>query len=441
MTASSKTPARATHAPRHRAKAIAAAAIGNGLELFDLTVFGFFAAVIGAQFFPSDNPTLSLLGSFATFALGFLMRPAGALLLAPLGDRLGRKQLLSLTMALMGCASLVIALLPNYATIGLAAPLLLVLMRLIQGFAAGGEWGGAVSMMVEHASAKRRGLVGSLQQVGFGVGILAGTACAFVLNNLLTADALQAWGWRVPFVLGAAVAPLALYIRRNVDESPAFASLAARGEQARAPLAETFTQHRAGVLCVIGLGTAGTAAGYISSQFMSSYATLHLGLPAKSVSAVILSASILQAVLIPFWGWVSDKVGRVPVVGGAALAYLVLAVPMFQLLASSPSLAHLSLVTLACAVLVAASFGPLPAMVSEFFPAHIRTTAVSVGYNFAAAVFGGSAPLASTWLITATGQLAAPAYYAVGCALVSTCTAIHLMRRPPRVFSVPMEAQ
>jgi MHS family proline/betaine transporter-like MFS transporter len=415
-------------------RAIVAAGIGNCLELFDLTVFGFFAVVIGTQFFPSADPLTSILGSFATFAIGFLMRPAGALILASIGDRHGRKALLTITMTLMGCASLGIALVPNYAQIGIAAPLLLVLFRLVQGFAAGGEWGGAVTMMVEHAPPSRRGFIGSFQQVGFGLGILAGTLCAALVNLALDDAARLSWGWRLPFLLGALVAPVALYIRKNVDESPEFKQIEAAGHRPQTPVRDAFAHHWRAILAVIGIGTAGTAGGYISSQFMSSFAVKSLGMPLGRVSLVISLASVLQVILIPFWGWLSDRIGGLIIIGGAALAYTLLVYPLFNMLIHSPGVATLAGVVGVSAVLVSASFGPLPALISAFFPIEIRTTAISIGYNFAAAIFGGFAPFVGTWLVRATGDLIAPTYYAIGCGIISAVAALIValfMKRQP----------
>jgi MHS family proline/betaine transporter-like MFS transporter len=411
-----------TSRPSHR-RAIIAAGIGNCLELFDLTVFGFFAASIGSQFFPSTDPMTPILSSFATFALGFLMRPVGALTLASIGDRYGRRALLSLTMALMGAGSLGIALAPNYAQIGVAAPLLLVLFRLLQGFAAGGEWGGAVTMMVEQAPAHRRGFVGSFQQIGFGLGILFGTLSVLLVNTFLSDPARLAWGWRLPFLFGALVAPVAFYIRRRVGESPAFEQAVAEGHILRTPVRDAFAAHWPRILAVVGIGTMGTAAGYIGNQFMSNFAVKSLGLPGGMVSTAILAASLLQLVLIPFWGWLSDYVGRLPIMAGAALVYTLVIYPLFGALVHAPSEAALFTAVCVSAVLVSASFGPLPALISSFFPAEVRTTAVSIGYNFAAAIFGGLAPFISTWLVGATGDLIAPTYYAIGCGVITVVTA------------------
>ena len=404
--------------------AIVAAGIGNCLELFDLTVFGFFAATIGAQFFPSHDGLTSLLGSFATFAIGFLMRPAGALVLSSIGDRLGRRHLLSITMTLMGIASLGIAVVPNYAQIGLAAPLLLVLFRLLQGFAAGGEWGGAVTMIVEHAPPSRRGFFGSFQQVGFGLGILLGTGFALSINTLFDEETRNAWAWRLPFLFGALVAPIALYIRRNVAESPEFVAMQSAAQLSRTPVRDAFAQHRRGIAAVIGIGTAGTAAGYISSQFMSAFAVRSLHMPIGRVSAMLTLASVLQVILIPCWGWLSDRIGGLRIIGGAALLYTLSIYPLFGWLVSAPGTGTLAAVVAVSAVLVSASFGPLPALISEFFPVEVRATAVSVGYNFAAAIFGGFAPFISTWLVGATGSLMAPTFYAMACGALSFATAV-----------------
>jgi MHS family proline/betaine transporter-like MFS transporter len=368
------------------------------------------------------------------------MRPVGALTLASIGDRHGRRALLSLTMALMGAASLGIALVPNYAQIGVAAPLLLVLFRLLQGFAAGGEWGGAVTMMVEQAPPHRRGFIGSFQQIGFGLGILLGTLCALLVNTLLSDPARLAWGWRLPFLFGALVTPVAFYIRRRVGESPAFEKAAAEGHILRTPVRDAFAAHWPRILAVIGIGTMGTAAGYIANQFMSNFAVKSLGLSGGLVSTAILAASVLQLVLIPFWGWLSDHVGRLPIMGGAALIYTLVIYPLFGALVHAPSAAALFTALGVSAVLVSASFGPLPALISSFFPPEVRTTAVSIGYNFAAAIFGGLAPFISTWLVGATGDLIAPTYYAIGCGVITVVTASWFvlaggLRRPASIMA------
>jgi MHS family proline/betaine transporter-like MFS transporter len=278
-------------------------------------------------------------------------------------------------------------------------------------------------MMVEHAPPSRRGFIGSFQQVGFGLGILLGTLFALGINLALTDAARAAWGWRVPFLFGALVAPVALYIRRNLDESPEFHVVDKARHLRATPVRDAFAMHWRGIVTVIGIGTAGTAAGYISSQFMSTFAMRSLGMPAGRVSLVITLASALQTLLIPFWGWLSDRIGGLRIIGGAALAYAILVYPLFSLLVHAPGEGTLACVVVVNDVLVAASFGPLPAFVCSLFPPDVRTTAISLGYNFAAALFGGFAPFISIWLVGWTGTLMAPTYYAIPCAALSAATA------------------
>lgn len=279
--------------------------------------------------------------------------------------------------------------------------------------------------------AHRKGLVGSFQQMGFGLGILLGTVFALLVNSLLDEPARAAWGWHLPFAL---VAPLAIYIRRHVDETPEFTHAAAIGNAVRAPVRVAFNSHWRLIIAVIGIGALGTAARYIANQFMSAFSVRSLGLPAVDVSAAITAASLLLQLLIPFWGWLSDRIGGLTIIGGAALLYTLCMLPLMSMLGREPSLIVLSTVLCLSAVLVSASFGPLPALISSFFSVEVRTTAVSIGYNLAAAFFGGLAPFTSTWLVNVTGQLVAPAYYGILCGVTSTvaCAICYLTRQASR---------
>jgi MHS family proline/betaine transporter-like MFS transporter len=403
-------------------KAVTAAAIGNFVELFDFTVFGFFAVTIGRQFFPNSSPVGSLLGSFATFGVGFLMRPAGAFILASIGDRYGRKRLLAITMTFMVVAAAGITIVPPYSAIGVWAPILLLLFRLLQGFATGGEWGGAVTMIVEYASPGRRGFIGSFQQVGFGLGTVAGTLAALIVNSVSGGSPAHQWAWRIPFALGCVIGPIGIYIRNKVEESPEFRAEKARNRVPATPIRDALTQHWRQILTVVGIGTMGTAAGYIANQFMSAFASSKLGIDSGDVSLFVLIGSIVQTLLIPFWGMVSDRVGRRPVLLWSAVAYLVLIYPLFMLLVRAPSVATLALTQLVASVLIAMSFGPLPAALAELFPAEVRTTALSIGYSLAVALFGGFAPFVSTLLVQWTGNLISPTYFAMFCALITVIT-------------------
>ena len=258
--------------PRDRAaarrKAILSCSIGNFLELFDFVVFGFFAATIGRNFFPSTDPTISLLSSFATYGVGFVMRPVGAMLLGAYGDRHGRKGMLIITISLMAVATGGMAVVPPYAVIGIWAPVLLLACRLLQGFATGGEWGAAATFLVEYAEPGRRGLTGSFQQIGFGFGMIGGTLSAALVNGLLSPAAVESWGWRIPFVVGCFIAPVAVYIRSQVAETPLFRKTEAAHHVAASPLGEALRLYWREVLTVAGIGIVGTVAGYICNVFL-----------------------------------------------------------------------------------------------------------------------------------------------------------------------------
>ena len=405
-------------------RAVVAASVGNFVELFDLTVFGFFAAAIGSQFFPAAAPLGSLLGAFATFGVGFLMRPLGALVLGRLGDRYGRKRLLVTSMLLMTAASAGIAVLPPFAVLGVAAPVLLVVLRLLQGLAAGGEWGGAVSMIVESAPPRGRGFVGSFQQLGFALGVFAGIACNAVITSALSHDTVLSWGWRLPFALALVLGPVAWYIRRGVAETGHFERARQEGALVRDPISRVLREHRRGVLIVIGVGAFGTAAGYLGNQFMSSFATTALGLSAGTVAMVLLLAAALQCLLIPLWGALADRIRPLVVIGAAGvLGGLALPV-LFALLAAAPTPATLAALAVVNTVTVSASFGPLPAAISALFPTQVRTTALSIGYNLSVAVFGGFAPSIATWLVGSTGSAISPAFYGLGCAVLTSAAVL-----------------
>jgi MHS family proline/betaine transporter-like MFS transporter len=325
-------------------------------------------------------------------------------------------------MTLMAVASAGIAVVPPYSVIGIWAPVLLLMFRLAQGFATGGEWGGAVTMIVEYAPAGRRGLIGSFQQVGFGLGTVGGTVAALAVTAAAGGTGADSWAWRVPFALGCLIGPIGVYIRRQVAESPEFLAERAERRVPRTPVREALTRHWRPILTVVGIGTMGTAAGYLANQFMSVFAVAKLGLDAGEVSTVVLCGAVVQTLLIPFWGLVSDRVGRRPVLLCGAGAYLVVVYPLFALLIHAPGFATLVLTQVVTSVLIAMNFGPLPATLAELFPPEVRTTALSIGYSLAVAVFGGFAPFLATFLVQWTGNLISPTFFAMLCALITVGT-------------------
>jgi MHS family proline/betaine transporter-like MFS transporter len=405
-----------------RRRAVISCAVGNFVELFDFMIFGLFAAQIGATFFPAGDPIVSLLSTFATYGVGFVMRPVGAVVIGAFGDRRGRKTALILTVGLMATATALTGLIPSYASIGILAPILLVLCRLVQGFSTGGEWGGAAAFLVEYAPPGKRGLVGSLQQFSVGLALVAGTLSAAILNSVLDKEMMVAWGWRIPFIVGFILAPIGLYLRSKVSETPAFNRTMAHKNVASTPVRDALTIYRLPVLAAFGVSVIGTVGNYTFNIFMPSFASGQLGIPAGTAYYSSTVAVIVLTVLTPVMGALSDKVGRKPVLLGSALGYAILSYPLFYLLVGSPTGPMLMITQSVSAALLAMYCGPLCAILSELFPTKVRFTALSIGYSLAVTLFGGFAPLIATALIRETGSQASPALFVILSALISAIT-------------------
>lgn len=423
-------PSGAAHASRGDiARALGSAMIGNWFELFDFIIYGYFAAQIGKAMFPAADPVTVILSSFATYGVGFLMRPVGSMVLGSFGDRRGRKAALVFTMLLMAASTCATGLIPSYATIGLAAPVSLVICRLLQGFAAGGEWGGATTFLVEYAPPGRRGLFGALQQLSTSLAIVSAVSVALLLNTILSPEALDAWGWRVPFVAGVLVAPLGFYLRARVPETPNFR---AEGETSRNPLREALTIHRRAVLTIFGLVIIWTVAGYTYGAFLVSFATQVLGVSPSWALTGTLVGAFVNILVIPLSGWASDHIGRKPFLVASATGFLLVSIPLFTMMASSRT--GLSVVlTTACAGVFSGLFsGVAPTFLCELLPTRVRYTALSVGYNLAVMLFGGFAPFIATLLVKQTGLMIAPAFYITACAAVSLAVIATLRAPDPR---------
>lgn len=401
-----------------RRKAIIAGVTGNVLEWYDFGVYGYLVPTLSQLFFPAGDPVVSLLVTFAVFGVGFVMRPVGSVLFGIYGDRLGRRKALSAVIFLMAFSTLAIGLLPTYAQVGLLAPVLLVLLRLLQGLSAGGEWGGSTSYIVEFAPEGRRGYIGSWQQVSVGSGFLLGSLSAALLNQALPHDALLAWGWRVPFLLGIVVGAVGAYLRWRLDDTPKYTELAQQGEVSRAPFVEALTKYPRETLTIFGLTLHNTVAYYIPIVYMTSYIISVAKLPASSALWIGTTCLAVFVILIPIWGALSDRVGRRPLLLASSGGYILLAYPLFMM-ASSGSAALALVSQLTMIVFLSFFSGACPAAYSEIFPTRVRYTALSIGYNIAVAIFGGFAPFIATWLIRLTGNNLAPAYYLIAAAAVT----------------------
>lgn len=412
------------HTPTMRRRVIAGTTIGNALEFFDFTVFTFLMLVIGPLFFPAASGYGQLLLTTATFGVGFLMRPVGGMLIGSYADRHGRRAAMTLTLWLMGLGCALIAAAPTYAQMGVVGPVLMVLARLIQGFAAGGEVGASTTLLVEHAPPEKRGFYSSWQFGSQSLGVMLGALTVALLTAALSKEQMQAWGWRVPFVIGILTVPVGAYIRRNLEETleqPARTAAdqrrAATGHQ---PLRRVFAEHKApvakGILLVIG----GMVCAQIIGFYMPAYANKELGLPATSTlfASVVLGA--IGFLLAPFVGMLADRVGRKRVIFWSRAATVAALLPCFQWLVSAPSTGRLMTVIALLAVLLALQTAPVITMLPELFPKAVRTTGMSVVYGLGISVFGGFAQFFVTWLLHVTGNPMAPAWYLMVTVALST---------------------
>jgi MHS family proline/betaine transporter-like MFS transporter len=407
---------------------IAAAVIGNAFEWYDFIAFGFLTVVIARLFFPTDNQYTSLLLTTATFGVGFFMRPVGGLVLGMYADRKGRKAALQLIIGLMTVAIAMIAFAPTYATVGIAAPLIIVVARLLQGFATGGEFASATVFLIESAPPHRRGFYGSWQMVGQGLAVLIGALLGALVTRGLSPDALDSWGWRVPFLFGLVIGPIGLYIRRYLSETDAFVE--ARSVSGNEPrLMTTLSTHFKEKLVSIGTITFGTIAFYVILVYMPTFARTQLHLQLDEAFAAQAISLVCMIVLIPVFGLLCDRVGRKPIMVVALILYLMLAYPLFSWVSTNPGFGNLVIMQVILCGILAAFYGPLSTVLAEQFPARTRSTRLSIAYNIAVMVFGGFAQFFVTWLIEVTGSPIAPAFYVMFGATVGLLAAFFLVDR------------
>jgi MHS family proline/betaine transporter-like MFS transporter len=411
-----------------RRRAIVSCAVGNFFELFDFILYGFLAVPISRAFFPAGNNALALINTFITFGVGFLFRPLGAVILGHYGDRHGRRAALVITIGMMAGATGFTGLIPTYASIGVLAPVLLLILRCGQGFSTGGEWGGAAAFLVEYAEPGKRGLTGSWQQFSTQIGATGASLSAYLVANYLAPESYLSWGWRIPFVLGFVLGPIGYYLRTRVAETPAFVRTVEQQEIVHAPLREVLRNHRTPFVQAFGLSIIGIVANYVMIVFMSTYAVNTLHMPAGPALLCATIANIIVMVLTPFTGALSDRLGRRIMIGSSAVLYLVLGYPLF-LLVGVGTFQMLLLAQCIVAVIQSLYTGTIPVILAEMFPTRIRFTALSVSYGIAVAIFGGFAPFAAQWLIGATANPLSPAYLVIA-AGVASAVSIWSMREP-----------
>ncbi|KAA0926439.1 glycine betaine/L-proline transporter ProP [Rhodococcus sp. ANT_H53B] len=400
-------------------RAVSAAALGNTMEWFDFGVYGYLAATLGKVFYPDATPAVQLISTFATFAAAFVVRPLGGLFFGPLGDRIGRQKVLAATMIMMAIGTLAVGLIPSYATIGIWAPILLLVARLVQGFSTGGEYGGATTFIAEYSPDKRRGFLGSWLDFGTFVGYAMGSGLVTILNAVLGDATMVEWGWRIPFFVAGPMGLIGLYLRLKLEDTPAFRkqldehdSKVKAQESGRRSIGKIFTDHWRALLICMGIVLLYNVTNYMVTSYLPTYFTEVVGRSQLSADLLVLSAMVVVVSVIVGVGRLTDRIGRKPVFVFGAVGQIVLAVPCFLLLRSSGWLGPLIacvLLGLVLACFAAPSASTLPAL----FPTRIRYAALSIGFNLSVSIFGGTTPLVTSALVSATGSPMIPAYYLV----------------------------
>jgi MHS family proline/betaine transporter-like MFS transporter len=412
--------------PSHQAstfKVLAAASIGNALEWYDILVYGYFAVTISKLFFPNADPTTALLLAFGTFGVSYLVRPIGALVLGAYADRAGRRAAMLLSIVVMTVGTGLMAIMPTYSSVGIIAPIAVLIARLLQGFAVAGEFGSATAFLVEH-SKDRKGFFASFQWFGQGLAAVLASFFGVILFTWLTSEQLESWGWRIPFFFGLLIGPIGLYIRKHVGETPEFREQG----PANAPVRQMFVEHWDRLLMCIGIVILSTSSNYII-LYMPTYAIKQLHLPQSLGFTATLIGGILLTFGAPFFGHLSDRVGRVRLMMIVSLFFAVSAYPAFVLLVANPSLAGIVGIVCWLSLLKAAYSGTLPALMAELFPISTRSTGIALSYNISVPVFGGFAPFIAAWLVAVTGSPLAPSYYLIATSLLSLLVLVIIRMR------------
>jgi MFS transporter, MHS family, proline/betaine transporter len=391
-------------------KVLISSMIGNALEWYDFVLFIQFSKIISQLFFPQGDPNVALLQTFGIFAVGFIMRPVGGILFGYIGDKYGRKSAIVWSILLMAVPTALIGIVPSYEQVGMLAPIILTVIRLMQGIALGGGFSGTMAFLVEHSPQERRGLIGSASMFSLGIGVLVGILVSTTFSTLMDHEAFCSWGWRLPFIASLAIGMVAFYIKANVEESPVFEAAKKHGNLSKAPIREVLREHMKPLFTAIAVYLTVTVPFYTFTAFFSPFLQNTLGYTLNEVLIINGVAIFISMIFVPIGGHLSDKYGRKPVLQMAALVIAIIAYPTFILLQMGGYIYPLIAQSI-FGVAVGLYIGPVPAMLVEIFPTSVRFTGLALSYNISAAMFGGTVPFVYMHLINYTGSNYAPVLY------------------------------
>lgn len=402
------------------AKNMTAIVISNALEWYDFVVYSFLTVIIAKLFFPSAHPASSILMATATFGVAFCLRPLGGIVMGVYADRKGRKAAITLVIAIMSIALMMISVAPTYAQVGILAPVIIVFARMLQGFSAGGQFGVSTSLLIELAPQHQRGFYGSWQMVGQMVAMLLGSTVGVVMMNTLSIEQVEAYGWRIPFMAGLVIAPIGMYLRRYLHDT----NVAAVRSNKKNHFWGDVREHWKQILISMGLVVGGTVATYVNISYLPTYTVTYLHMSLNDAFTALGVSILVMVTLIPFFGSLSDSIGRKPILLTSLLLYLLVIYPLFLWLDVEPSLPKLMVVELSCCILLAAFFGVFATVVAELFPIAIRSSGLGISYNLTVMLFGGFAQFIVTWLIETLHTPIAIVYYLATAIFISFVAAV-----------------
>ncbi|ATW26612.1 MFS transporter [Candidatus Formimonas warabiya] len=400
--------------------------VGNIMEWFDYSLYAYFAATISANFFPTEDPLVGLILSFLVFGLGFLARPFGGLVFGHFADKIGRKNTLSATVILMGVSTFAMGILPTYAQVGIAAPILLSLVRMLQGISCGGEWGSAVSFLGEYAKPTNRAFIVSFAQVGIALGLLLGALFGFFLSSVMPKEALDSWGWRIAFLCGIIVALFGYFLRRNVDETPAFKENLQKETITSSPLKEVFRNHKKPMITIFLLCMGGMVTYWLLFTYMATFISKFLKLPVTTGFSLTVVTLIAYSIGLLIFGYLSDRIGRKPFMVAGTAGIVFLGYPLFKILANTTTYWQMALIVSLLAFMFSSFQAANTVAMSELFPTKVRVSGFSVPYQLGAAISGGTAMAVATWLVKVTGNVMSVPVYMCSMLAITFLTVVFL---------------